>query len=245
MIQEMIIAMSALAAVGTTAPAVNGQTDIHKLYQQAKAESFVIGDNNLNSIFEKLDKLGIKWDAYIFSNCPGFEIPGFPDTPDTELPDTETPESPELPDTETPGPETPDLPDSDTGNGETTEKSFAEQVVDLVNIERTKAGLSPLTINKTVESAALVRAREIETSFSHTRPDGTSFTSVLKEHGVSYMRAGENIAWGQKTPEIVVNGWMNSPSHRANILNASFKTIGVGHYQNAKGVNYWTQLFTN
>lgn len=226
MIQEMIIAMSALVAVGTTAPAVNGQTDIHKLYQQAKAESFVIGDTNLNSIFEKLDKLGIKWDAYIFSNCPGFEIP-------------------ELPDTETPGPETPDLPDGDTGNGETTEKSFAEQVVDLVNIERTKAGLSPLTINKTVESAALVRAREIETSFSHTRPDGTSFTSVLKEHGVSYMRAGENIAWGQKTPEIVVNGWMNSPSHRANILNASFNTIGVGHYQNAKGVNYWTQLFTN
>lgn len=232
MIQEMIIAMSALAAVGTTAPAVNGQADIHKLYQQAKAESFVIGDANLNSIFEKLDKLGIKWDAYIFSNCPGFEIPVLPDAPDTELPDTETPE-------------TPDLPDGDTGNGETTEKSFAEQVVDLVNIERTKAGLSPLTINKTVESAALVRAREIETSFSHTRPDGTSFTSVLKEHGVSYMRAGENIAWGQKTPEIVVNGWMNSPSHRANILNASFNTIGVGHYQNPKGVNYWTQLFTN
>ena len=60
---------------------------------------------------------------------------------------------------------------------------------------------------------------------------------------MSYRSCGENIAWGQKTPEQVMEGWMNSAGHRANILNASYTEIGVGFYQNASGVNYWSQLF--
>ena len=95
-----------------------------------------------------------------------------------------------------------------------------------------------------VEAAALVRAKETEQSFSHTRPNGSSFSTALKEQGVSYRSSGENIAWGQKTPEDVMKAWMNSEGHRANILNARFTKIGVGYYQNARGTNYWTQLFT-
>lgn len=124
------------------------------------------------------------------------------------------------------------------------ELTFAEQVVELVNQERTKAGLNAVTLDQNIASAALVRAKEIETSFSHTRPNGSKFSTALTEQGVTFKGAGENIAWGQKSPEAVMQAWMNSEGHRANILNKNFTKIGVGYYQNAAGRNFWTQLFT-
>jgi len=104
--------------------------------------------------------------------------------------------------------------------------------------------LQPLAVNTKVRAAAQVRAMEIQESFSHTRPDGKGFSTALQEQNVTYKGAGENIAWGQRTPEQVMDAWMNSEGHRANILNAKYTTIGVGYYQNSKGVNYWSQLFT-
>lgn len=174
-------------------------------------------------------------------------------TSETENPGTNNSGNDEennVPETNVPGvnvPETskPDVEEGTTAaSGETEDKSFAEQVVDLVNQERAKAGLEKLTLDKNIEAAALVRAKEIEVSFSHTRPDGSSFSSVLKEHNISYRGAGENIAWGQTSPEAVMNAWMNSEGHRANILNANFTKIGVGYYQNSAGRKFWTQLFT-
>lgn len=138
----------------------------------------------------------------------------------------------------------PDTSAPDNGPADETALSYAEQVAALVNEERAKAGLPALEVNAEITAAANVRAKEIKQSFSHTRPDGSSFSSSLKEQGVSYRGSGENIAWGQKSPEQVMNGWMNSEGHRANILNKNFKNIGVGYYQDANGVNYWVQLFT-
>lgn len=123
-------------------------------------------------------------------------------------------------------------------------QEYAQEVLRLVNIERSKAGLSALSTNTTLKAAADKRAREIKVSFSHTRPDGSKFSTALQEYGISYRTAGENIAYGQRTPQEVVSGWMNSPGHRANILNSGFGKIGIGVYQ-AGGVIYWTQLFTN
>lgn len=142
-----------------------------------------------------------------------------------------------------------ELPDNDTTvedniTNDTTTSSYARQVVDLVNKERVKQGLSKLKIDTKVGKAAVVRAKEIQTSFSHTRPNGSSFSTALKEAGVNYRGSGENIAWGQKTPQQVVEAWLNSPSHRANILNKNFTTIGVGHVTNSSGTSYWVQLFT-
>lgn len=151
-------------------------------------------------------------------------------TPPSE--DTSTPES--KPETSTPE----NKPEADK------ELTFAEQVVELVNQERTKAGLNAVTLDQNIASAALVRAKEIETSFSHTRPNGSKFSTALTEQGVTFKGAGENIAWGQKSPEAVMQAWMNSEGHRANILNKNFTKIGVGYYQNAAGRNSWTQLFT-
>ncbi len=164
------------------------------------------------------------------------------ETPEIEIPEIETPEieAPEIeaPETETPETEAPDY----SGSEETTERSLAEQVVDLVNEERIAAGLNPLTINESAMSAALVRAKEIKQSFSHTRPNGSSFSTALKEQGVSFRGSGENIAYGQRSPEAVMKAWMNSSGHRANILNAKYTSIGVGCYE-VNGVLYWTQLF--
>ncbi len=129
-------------------------------------------------------------------------------------------------------------------NTNTGVSSYADQVLQLVNQERAKAGLSALTTNTTLKAAADLRAQETVQSFSHTRPNGTTFSTVLKEYGISYRTAGENIAYGQRTPQEVVTAWMNSPGHRANIMNASFGKIGIGVYQK-NGVIYWSQLFTN
>lgn len=170
-----------------------------------------------------------------FPCFPGINIPGN-NTPEVEVPDSNIPNAPETeaPDNNIPEVETPE----DNEN-----LSFVEQVVNLVNVERAKEGLAPLFVDKNVQTAAQVRAVEIKTSFSHTRPNGSNFSTALKEQGVSYRRSGENIAWGQRTPEEVVKAWMNSAGHRANIMNKNFTKIGVGHYQDAKGVNYWSQLF--
>lgn len=161
-----------------------------------------------------------------------------PETPDSGLPEDkpEMPESkPEVPEHEAPGQE---------NTTEVEYHAYVLRVVELVNEEREKAGLNPLTLQKNISAAAQVRAQETEISFSHTRPDGRSFATALTEAGVNYRGSGENIAWGQRTPEQVMNGWMNSAGHRANILNPKYTSIGVGYYQNAQGTNYWTQLFT-
>mgnify|MGYP000858279068 CR=1 FL=1 len=123
--------------------------------------------------------------------------------------------------------------------------NYANQVLQLVNNERAKAGLSALTMDSKLTAAANKRAVESAQSFSHTRPNGTKFSTVLGEYNISYRTSGENLAYGQRTPQEVVTGWMNSPGHRANILNSNFNKIGIGVYQSSNGTIYWTQLFTN
>lgn len=136
--------------------------------------------------------------------------------------------------------------DADAGlTVDLTQVSYAEQILQLVNVERAKAGLSALTLDEKLCGAAQVRAGEIRTSFSHTRPDGRFFSSVLADQGIAYRRAGENIAWGQRSAQEVMDGWMNSEGHRANILNAEFTKLGVGHAADAAGRQYWSQLFTD
>ena len=191
------------------------------------------------------------------SNCelpgfPGVNIPGI-NIPGSNIPDNSLP-APDFPIPDFPGnmlpdqpggmlPDQPGNPAPDQPGTDGSQDAFANEVVRLVNEERAKAGLPALTVDRGAASAAQVRAKEIEKSFSHTRPDGSSFNSALTEAGVNFSGAGENIAYGQNSPEKVMEGWMNSSGHRANILNSSYTSIGVGHYQNASGVNYWTQLF--
>ena len=112
----------------------------------------------------------------------------------------------------------------------------ALQVIAQTNAERAKAGLSELRQNGELTRAAQVRAREIVRQFSHTRPDGTSWSTVS---GSAY---GENIAMGQKTADKVMAAWMSSQGHRENILRPGFGSIGVCCFVSG-GVTYWVQLF--
>lgn len=176
---------------------------------------------------------------------PDETLDNTPDETPDEQPDETPDNTPQLPEGSRPE-ETPDngteQNPEDNNNG-TSQGDFASQVVALVNAERAKQGLSALTIDTKVQQAALVRAKESAQSFSHTRPNGSSFSTALTEAGVSYRTAGENIAYGQSTPQQVMNAWMNSSGHRANILNANYTTIGVG-YTVINGTAYWAQLFT-
>lgn len=122
--------------------------------------------------------------------------------------------------------------------------SAASEVVRLTNSARGQNGYAALVEDGALSEAAAVRAREIARSFSHTRPSGASFSSALSESGVSYLRAGENIASGQKSASEVVNAWMNSPGHRANILNSNYSRIGSASV-NIDGTLYWVQLFAD
>jgi uncharacterized YkwD family protein len=97
-------------------------------------------------------------------------------------------------------------------------------------------------MNEKVREIAREKSRDMSVNryFSHTSPTYGSPFDMMKQFGVSYSRAAENIAYGYSTPEAVMNGWMNSPGHRANILNGALTQIGVGYY--APG-HYWTQMF--
>ena len=167
------------------------------------------------------------------SSCPG-----------TRPPESETP--PDNGEEEAPLPPT-DIPEQDGDDAGEEEagslSAYEAQVISLVNAERKKAGLSPLSANQKVTEAARLRCQEQTVSFSHTRPNGTRFSSVLDEADISYMGAGENIAYGQRSAEEVMETWMNSSGHRANILREEYTEIGVGCYQDASGRLYWTQLF--
>ena len=123
-----------------------------------------------------------------------------------------------------------------------TVTAYEAEVVRLVNVEREKKGLSPLVADWQLSRVARYKSQDMKDNryFSHTSPVYGSPFEMMKSFGISYRSAGENIAKGQATPAAVVNAWMNSAGHRANILNASFTHIGVGYVADG---NYWTQMF--
>lgn len=144
---------------------------------------------------------------------------------------------------------TPAKDSSNTGNtgnntsnngSESTQSDFATQVVKLVNAERAKAGLSALTSDALLDKVAVAKVKDMSNNnyFDHQSPTYGSPFDMMKQFGVTYSYAGENIAKGQKTPQEVVTAWMNSAGHRANILSKNFTHIGVGFYN-----GYWAQEF--
>ena len=115
-------------------------------------------------------------------------------------------------------------------------------VVELVNQQRAAYGLQPLTISAVLCRKARMKSQDMAQNryFDHNSPTYGSPFDMMRSLGISYRSAGENIAMGYSTAQAVMQGWMNSEGHRANILSASFTTIGVGYVANG---NYWTQWF--
>ncbi len=161
-------------------------------------------------------------------NCPGGDCTQKPGDNDTvQKPgNNDTVQKPEIPDISV----------------DSSVSAYEKKVVVLVNEIRKEYGLSELKLNTKLCAVARAKSQDMKDNnyFSHTSPTYGSPFDMMKSFGISYRTAGENIAMGYRTPEEVVDGWMNSEGHRANILNGSFKEIGMGHVANG---NYWTQMF--
>lgn len=184
--------------------------------------------------------------------CLG-ELPQVP-APDEETPapDEETPapdeerpapdEGTPAPDEETPAPdEGTSAPDKEQTTGGVI-SAYEAEVIRLVNEIRRQNGLGELTASAELSHVARLKSQDMHDKgyFDHTSPTYGSAFDMLRSFGISYRTAGENIAYGYSTPQAVVDAWMNSSGHRANILNASYTQIGVGHVQDG---NYCTQIF--
>ncbi|WP_231877221.1 CAP domain-containing protein [Bhargavaea cecembensis] len=165
-----------------------------------------------------------------------------PEKPAEKKPEAEKPAAP----APAPAPQQPSQPSAaptEQAPQQTAGLSAVEQkVLDLTNAERAKAGLKPLAADSKLMDAARAKSADMRKNnyFSHTSPTYGSPFDQMKAAGISYKKAAENIAMGQRTPEEVVKGWMESPGHRQNILTPEFTHIGIGYDSNG---HYWTQMF--
>jgi uncharacterized protein YkwD len=155
--------------------------------------------------------------------------PSTPSAPKTSAEKTSAPKS-----TATASPSTPASTTPASGN--------VARIVELVNNERSKAGCSPVALNATLSKAAQAHSEDMAShqNMSHTGSDGSNPGDRITRAGYTWSTYGENVAYGYSTPEQVMAGWMSSAGHKANILNCSFKEIGVGL---AQPNDYWTQDF--
>jgi uncharacterized YkwD family protein/spore coat assembly protein SafA len=121
-------------------------------------------------------------------------------------------------------------------------KNIESQVLTIVNKERQSAGMKPLAMDWELQRVARIKACDMATTgyFSHQSPDYGSPFDMMKQYGISFRTAGENIAKGQRSPQEVMQSWMNSPGHRQNILKSDFTHIGVGYCSQG---NHWVQMF--
>lgn len=216
-------------------------------------------NNNYNNIYKNIITIpnhNWNWGNIIVPSRPS--TPNRPSTP--SKPEVPTkPERPTTP-TEPTKPERPEKPVEPTKPTEPTRPTEPttpttpaaglsaedQEVVRLVNIEREKVGLKPFVASSQLSRVARVKSEDMAKNnyFDHTSPTYGSPFDMMKQFGIKYSTAGENIAKGYLSAQSVVNGWMNSPGHRANILNSSFNKIGVGAYKSGS-TTYWTQMFTN
>ena len=183
--------------------------------------------DRLNGIFAKC---GIDLTSF------GISLSGCGDTAVNQTPDPTDNTDAEAPSSDDGEAEVP----ADKGNIDNL--SFEQQVAVLVNEQRAANGLAPLALSEELSNAARAKSQDMHDNnyFSHTSPTYGSPFDMLKSFGISYRAAGENIAMGYSSPEAVVNAWMNSAGHRANILSSSYTQIGVGYVADG---NYWTQEF--
>lgn len=134
---------------------------------------------------------------------------------------------------------------STNGSSSSNSGSYTKQVAELVNKQREAAGLASLSYSSELSKVAQAKAEDMAANnyFSHTSPTYGSPFDMMKQFGITYTAAGENIAKGQKTPESVMNAWMNSQGHKENILNSNYEKIGVGYTTDSNGNTYWVQMF--
>lgn len=172
--------------------------------------------------------------------------------PQTEAPNTEAPEIYEENSQPDPQPAEPDppAPEPENNNYEIiipeSASEYQREVLRIVNEKRAERGLRGLSGSEQLNNAANVRAEEICTLFSHTRPDNREWYTVFSDFGIAPGYLGENIAAGKPTPAQIVDQWMDSPDHYANMMNENYTSVGIGYYEQSDSEYhyYWVQLFS-
>ena len=174
--------------------------------------------------------------------APEQEAAPAPEQRATPAPEQEAAPAPEQRATPAPEQETAPAPEQKAAPSGTELSAFETKVVELTNEQRRKNGLKNLVPDTALSNVAQEKSNDMQAKkyFSHTSPTYGSPFDMMRDFGVTYQSAGENIAMGQPTAEEVVNAWMNSEGHRKNILSPNFTHIGVGHTGTG---NYWTQMF--
>lgn len=256
-----VIALSSTSAFAATTNCtrVNYKNNFNNLFknhtsQQANANrQYKVTVNG-----KEVDLKSIDWKAvlkkYTPAEKPAVKAPAAPTAPaEKPAPAPAAPaEKPAPAPAPAPAPTAPvEKPATPTENNNTPVSSsnltYEQKVVELVNVERQKAGLPTLTMDSAISNVARAKSKDMAVNnyFAHQSPTYGSAGDMLRQFGIKWSAWGENIAAGQRTPEIIVNAWMNSPGHRANILSNNFSKIGVGYETNSSGRPYWTQIFTN
>ena len=258
---KLIVAMLIIGLVSTgfgqtvgasaNAGEADAQPKTHKFIYEGKID----GDNfkGLEDFLAKcLSNMNIKWDK--FANKEEAKAPQQEEQapekveqpeeqPAEKAPEqTEQPEEQPVEQVEQPTEPEEEVTQEQPQNNDGQLNQFEQQVFELTNQERAKNGLQPLQIDYELSRVAREKSRDMQVNnyFDHNSPVYGSPFDMIQSYGISYRTAGENIAKGQRTPEEVVNAWMNSPGHRENILNSSYTHIGVGYVEQG---NYWTQQF--
>jgi uncharacterized YkwD family protein len=234
-----VIALSSTSvfAATTNCTALNNKNAFNIFIKNYESKCANTNKENLLTVNgKKVDLNSIDWKT-VLKQCMQAEKSAPVEEPDTSAP--------------TPAPDTSvEEPAASTENNATVSSSnltYEQKVVELVNVERQEAGLPELKMDSAISNVARAKSKDMAVNnyFAHQSPTYGSAGDMLRQYGISWSAWGENIASGQRTPEIVVNAWMNSPGHRANILSANFSKIGVGYVTNSNGTPYWTQMFTN
>jgi uncharacterized YkwD family protein len=238
--KKMILSVVAGAALLMANPIAN-KAEAASFSTDAQAKVYYYNSSNLD--FEEINQLVKNYLQNYQIKQPNAQ------QSKVEAPKEETNTTEQQPTTEQPAAQQPveqQSPQTEqTNKTEQTSSQLSEyeqQVVDLTNQERAKNGLPALKVDQELSKVAREKSSDMQRNnyFSHTSPTYGSPFDMMKQFGITYKAAGENIAKGQRSPEEVVNAWMNSEGHRKNILSANFTHIGVGYV--AEG-NYWTQQF--
>ncbi|MFC0558857.1 CAP domain-containing protein [Halalkalibacter alkalisediminis] len=178
------------------------------------------------------------------AGTPGQQQPGTPkETPSQQQPEVTQPPQQAAPEQQQPEQQQPREEEKPAEAEQAAGISDIEaQVIELTNVERRNNGLSDLQADSALSNVARKKSNDMQQNnyFSHTSPTYGSPFDMIRDSGISYNSAGENIAQGQRSAQEVVQAWMNSEGHRANILNGEYTHIGVGYQQNG---HYWTQMF--
>ncbi|MEH7238150.1 CAP domain-containing protein [Bacillus sp. JJ1562] len=238
--KKTVLSLAVAGALLVTGPLASSAEQLDSSNKNVYEGRYVVSVNNSTNWNDLIQNLLKKYYSGYGQTQPKIEVPTQPTKEPTE-PKAEEPVQ-ESPVVQQPVQQQPVEQTNETTNQATYSLSqFEQEVVTLTNNERAKQGLQPLKIDLKLSEVARTKSSDMKTNgyFSHTSPTYGSPFDMMKQFGVQYRAAGENIAMGQRSPQEVVNGWMNSEGHRKNILNSNFTHIGIGHVEG----NYWTQMF--